>query len=77
MPVLPDAAAFRRLVDGSKRGVAAALARAGLATLAVPYAAAVTLRNVAYDRRIAPARRAAVPVVSVGNLTLVWPRAAP
>ena len=70
MPVLPDAAAFRRLVDGSQRGVAATLARAGLAALALPYAAAVTIRNAAYDRGIAATRRAAVPVVSVGNLTL-------
>jgi tetraacyldisaccharide 4'-kinase len=70
MPVLPDAAAFRRLVDGSQAGVVAGLARAGLAALALPYAAAVTIRNAAYDRRIAATRRAAVPVVSVGNLTL-------
>jgi tetraacyldisaccharide 4'-kinase len=70
MPVLPDAAAFRRLVDGSQRGAAATLARAGLAALALPYAAAVTIRNAAYDRGIAATRRAAVPVVSVGNLTL-------
>jgi tetraacyldisaccharide 4'-kinase len=70
MPVLPDALAFRRLVDGSQRGVAAMLARAGLAALALPYAAAVTLRNAAYDRGVAATRRAAVPVVCVGNLTL-------
>lgn len=70
MPVLPDAAAFRRLVDGSQRGVAATLARAGLAALALPYAAAVTIRNAAYDRGVAATRRAAVPVVCVGNLTL-------
>jgi len=70
MPVLPDAAAFRRLVDGSRGGVAAALARAGLAAVALPYATAVAIRNVVYDRGIAAARRAAVPVVCVGNLTL-------
>ena len=70
MPVLPDAAAFRRLVDGSQAGVVAGLARAGLAALALPYAAAVTIRNAAYDRGLAATRRAAVPVVSVGNLTL-------
>ena len=70
MPVLPDATAFRRLVDGSQRGAAATLARAGLAALALPYATAVTIRNVAYDCGIAATRWAAVPVVSVGNLTL-------
>lgn len=70
MPALPDAAAFRRLVDGSRAGIAAALARTGLAALALPYAAAVTIRNAAYDRGLAAVRRASVPVVCVGNLTL-------
>ncbi|MEI6241344.1 MAG: tetraacyldisaccharide 4'-kinase [Planctomycetia bacterium] len=70
MPVLPDAEAFRGLVDGSRRGAAAALARAALGALAVPYGAAVRARNSAYDLGILPARRAKVPVISVGNLTL-------
>ena len=52
MPVLPDAEAFRRLVDGSHRGTTATLARAALGALAVPYAAAVRARNAAYDRGI-------------------------
>lgn len=70
MSVLPDGDAFRRLVDGSRRGAAATLARAGLAALSVPYAAVVHVRNSGYDTGILPVRRAAVPVVSVGNLTL-------
>ena len=70
MPVLPDAEAFRRLVDGSHRGTTATLARAALGALAVPYAAAVRARNAAYDRGILPVLRARVPVISVGNLTL-------
>lgn len=36
----------------------------------VPYTAAVAWRNRRYDRGDAPIRRAGVPVVSVGNLTL-------
>ena len=70
MPLLPDADSFRSLVDGSARGPAAAAARAVLAGLAVPYALAVGVRNAAYDRGLLPATGAAVPVVSVGNLTL-------
>lgn len=70
MPLLPDAAAFRRLVDGSRRGVVAGLARAVLGALAVPYSAAVQARNAAYSLGILPTLRAHVPVISVGNLTL-------
>ncbi len=68
--LLPAADAFRQLVDGSRRGPAAAVARAGLAALAAPYAAAVRLRNLAYDRGLLAVHAAPVPVVSVGNLTL-------
>lgn len=70
MPFLPDAESFHRLVDGSARGPVAAAARAVLAGLAVPYGLAVGIRNAAYDRGLLPATHAAVPVVSVGNLTL-------
>lgn len=70
MSFLPDAEAFRRLVDGSRRGAAATLARATLRALAVPYAAAVRARNAAYDLGALSATSATVPVISVGNLTL-------
>lgn len=68
--LLPAADAFRRLVDGSRRGRAADLARAGLAALAVPYSAVVRARNIGYDRGLLAIHTATVPVVSVGNLTL-------
>jgi tetraacyldisaccharide 4'-kinase len=68
--VLPDAASFKRLVDGSHRGVAAATARAGLAAVAVPYGAVVRARNAAYDMGLLPTHGVAVPVISIGNLTL-------
>lgn len=68
--LLPDAEAFRRLVSGTDRGARAALARAALAAASLPYAAAVSLRTIAYDRRMLPISRPSVPVVSVGNLTL-------
>jgi len=70
MHLLPDADSFKRLVDGSLRGPGPALARSVLAGLSLPYAAAVSARNAAFDRGLLPVSRAAVPVVSVGNLTL-------
>lgn len=68
--LLPSADAFRGLVDGSRRGLAADLARAGLAGLAAPYAAAVGLRNLAYDVGLFATHAAGAPVISIGNLTL-------
>jgi len=70
MSLLPDADRFRRLVDGRDRGPAATLARAGLATLALPYGLVVATRNAGYDHRLLPVRKVGVPVISVGNLTL-------
>lgn len=70
MGMLPDAETFKRLVDGTTAGPAAAAARAALAAIAVPYGLAVTARNAAYDRGLLGAARVAAPVISVGNLTL-------
>ncbi len=70
MSILPDAETFRRLADGSLSGLGPASLRSVLSALAVPYAAAVSVRNVLYDRRLLPQRAATIPVVSVGNLTL-------
>lgn len=68
--MLPDAESFRRLVDGSRTGLIPAAARAGLAVASLPYAAAVGLRNRAFECGLLAVDRAAVPVVSVGNLTV-------
>ena len=68
--MLPDAERFRRLVDGRQRGLFPAVARTGLAAVAVPYGAAVSLRNLAFDYGLLAVERATVPVVSVGNLTV-------
>ena len=70
MPLLPDAERFKRLVDGSTRGPGPAAARLALAACSLPYAAAVAVRNAAYDHGLLPAFAADVPVISVGNLTL-------
>ena len=61
---------FHRIVSGEARGVGAAFARFGLSGASVLYGVAAALKNAAYDRGWKAAHRAAVPVVSVGNLTL-------
>lgn len=70
MAILPDAETFKRLVNGSTRGPAAAAARAGLAAAAVPYALAVAIRNAAYHRGLFHTAAVPAAVISVGNLTL-------
>jgi tetraacyldisaccharide 4'-kinase len=65
-----DASAFRDLVSGRRRGWSAALARGLLAGLEVPYRGVVRARNACYDRGLKQIHTAAVPVISVGNLTL-------
>jgi tetraacyldisaccharide 4'-kinase len=61
---------FLGLIAGRRRGPWAALLRAGLRLVSIPYGWGVRLRNRQYDRGRRPAHRAPVPVVSVGNLTL-------
>jgi len=61
---------FYRLIDGRQRGLSAALLRAALRIVSVPYSWATRLRNWLYDRGWKRVHQAAVPVVSVGNLTL-------
>jgi len=61
---------FRDLVSGRRRGPWAALLRSGLRAAEVPYTWAVRRRNRRYQSGAAAVYRVAVPVVSVGNLTL-------
>lgn len=70
MGMLPDAETFKRLVDGSTPGLAARAARVALAAAALPYGLAVAARNTAYDRKLLRVAHVAIPVISVGNLTL-------
>ena len=65
-----DRQAYLRLVRGQTRGIGAVCERAGLGVAAVAYGAVVAARNAAFDRGWLQGHRAAVPVVSVGNLTL-------
>lgn len=65
-----DEAAYRRLIRGEARGPMAILGRSGLGVLAGVYRLGVAGRNLAFDRTWKAIHKAAVPVVSVGNLTL-------
>ena len=61
---------FRELVSGRRKGLAPALLRSVLRLAETPYAAAVRWRNSRYDTGAFKVHRVAVPVISVGNLTL-------
>lgn len=61
---------FRELVSGRRRGFRARLLRFGLRMVEVPYTWAVRWRNRRFDTGKLAVHWVAVPVVSVGNLTL-------
>jgi tetraacyldisaccharide 4'-kinase len=61
---------FRDLVSGRRRGLGATALRGLLRGAEVPYTIGVTFRNRRYDAGHAVTHRVAVPVISVGNLTL-------
>jgi tetraacyldisaccharide 4'-kinase len=65
-----DAARFRELVSGRRRGWLPSLLRGLLAVIGWLYALIVAARNACYDRRLAKVGRVGAPVISVGNLTL-------
>jgi tetraacyldisaccharide 4'-kinase len=58
------------LVRGERRGPLASAARLGLRVASWPYRVGVAWRNACYNRRWKTVHRAAVPVVSVGNLSV-------
>src|SRR5690349_21173264 len=62
--------AWLAVVRGERRGPLAMLARAGLRLASWPYGLGAWARNRLFDRGWKTVHRAAVPVVSVGNLTL-------
>jgi tetraacyldisaccharide 4'-kinase len=70
MSILPDPETFRRLADGTLRGPGPAALRAMLAALAAPYGLVTISRNLLYDWGLRSVHPGAVPVISVGNLTL-------
>jgi tetraacyldisaccharide 4'-kinase len=71
-PLIPvrSATSWKQIVSGRRRGVVAAIVRFLLSLAEFPYGLAVRWRNGRYDRGRAEITRAAVPVISVGNLTV-------
>jgi tetraacyldisaccharide 4'-kinase len=61
---------FREIVSGRKKGLAAGAARGVLSVLETPYRWAIGRRNAHFDRNAAAVTKIAVPVISVGNLTV-------
>lgn len=59
---------FKHIVSGKAKGPLASVARTGLGVLSVAYAQGVQQRNKKFDRADGVIR-AAVPVISVGNIT--------
>ncbi len=61
---------FREIVSGQKKGLAAGAARGVLGMLEHPYRWIIERRNARFDRNATAAAKIAVPVISVGNLTV-------
>lgn len=61
--------AYHALIRGDRGGPWPALQRAGLWTMSLGYRVGVAWRNLAFDCGWMASHKAAVPVVSVGNLT--------
>lgn len=61
--------AYRAVISGTRRGVSAACLRAGLAAAATCYGVGVRARNWAFDLKWKRVERAAIPVISLGNIT--------
>ncbi len=61
---------FLSLMRGERTGLIAAVVRAGLWLVSIPYGWIMGLRNFAYARGWKQSFAASVPVLSVGNLTL-------
>ena len=64
-----DEAALHDLLSGRRQDFVAKLFRCGLHIASWGYASAMAMRNHAYDHRWMTTHRAAVPVISIGNIT--------
>ncbi len=62
-------AGFLGYVSGERRGLGAALVRAGLSALSAPYWLGCSARRLLYDWGVLLCRELDVPVISVGNIT--------
>jgi tetraacyldisaccharide 4'-kinase len=61
---------YLALIRGESRGIGPTLQRLALLAASGPYGMTMRLRNLAYDRGWLRSGRVAVPVISVGNLTV-------
>lgn len=64
-----DETALHELLSGRRHDRTAGLIRSGLFIASKFYSTAMTIRNFAYDRGLASVHKAAVPVISLGNIT--------
>ncbi|MEQ9406969.1 MAG: tetraacyldisaccharide 4'-kinase [Fuerstiella sp.] len=60
---------FRRIISGQTQGIAASCVRGLLWLLQWPYAVAILVRNLMFDRGWRPQITVDVPVIAIGNLT--------
>jgi tetraacyldisaccharide 4'-kinase len=67
---LLDAASFREIVSGRRRGPIGGSLRGVLSLAEIPYRWAMRWRNRAFDSGRSPIHDVGIPVVSVGNLTM-------
>jgi tetraacyldisaccharide 4'-kinase len=65
-----DPSTYYDLISGRRRGLKAAAMRTAMAAVEPFYGLAIRYRNRRYDRGREKIHKAAVPVISVGNLTL-------
>ncbi len=61
--------AYKNLISGNTKGLAAALARLALSVLEIAYQIVIAARNQMFDMGLRRSKRATVPVISVGNVT--------
>ncbi len=61
--------AYKKLISGQSKGIAAAGARAVLRLLSWGYAAITGIRNLLYSKGWLKIHRVNVPVISIGNIT--------
>jgi len=66
----PETLQYLKLIRGEERGMMPMLVRGSLRLASIPYGLGVCVRNWLFDRDWKSRYAAAVPVISVGNLTL-------
>jgi tetraacyldisaccharide 4'-kinase len=60
---------FKKIIDGSEKGILAAVIRFLLFLLSLLYAQLAKIRSTLYQNNILKKKEAEVPVISIGNIT--------